>query len=157
MNSTMTLTESGLYIISDSYFVDFPSIRHMDNKHESRPYYYAVKDESSLFWMVPISHKVDKYADKLRRDEQRHQRSVFCYIAKLKGEDRAFLTGNVIPVSDKYIKRPFSVNRVPYVLKNQKDASEIRYRVMRYIALVKAGKLTPAVDILHIAEQLRNA
>lgn len=156
MNSAMPLTESGLYIISDSYFVDFPSIRHMDNKHESRPYYYAVKDGSGLFWMVPISHKVEKYADKIRRDEARHRKSVFCYIAKLKGSDRAFLTGNVIPVSAKYIKRPFSVNRVPYVLKNQEDAAEIRYRVMRYIALVKAGKLTPAVDILRIAERLKN-
>ena len=81
----------------------------MDNKHESRPYYYAVKDGSGLFWMVPISHKVEKYADKIRRDETRHQKSVFCYIAKLKGKDSAFLTGNVIPVSAKYIKRPFSV------------------------------------------------
>lgn len=156
MDTTMTFAESGLYIISNSYFLDFPSIRHMDNKHESRPYYYAVKDDGGLFWMVPISHKVEKYADKIRRDEQRHQRSIFCYIAKLKGEDRAFLTGNVIPVSSKYIKRPFSVNHVPYVLKNQADAAEIRYRVMRYIALVKEGKLTPVVDILRIAEQLKN-
>ena len=144
----MTLEEAGLYI------TDFPSIRHMDNKHERRPYYYAVKDGDGCFWMVPISHMVEKYQAKIQKDAALHGKSVFCYMAKLKGENRAFLTGNVIPVSERYVKKPFLVDRKPFVIEDQKDIKEIRWRVKRYLALVKAGKLKPVVDIMEIASRL---
>ncbi len=146
--------ECGLYIIKDEYFTDFPDIRHMDNKHEKRPYYFAVKGQNGIFWMVPISHMVEKYRAKMQRDESNHRKSVLCYISKLKGEERAFLTGNVIPVSEDYIRRPFTVAGTPFIIENQSDIREISSRVKRYLTLVRLGKLTPAVDILHIEQQL---
>ena len=148
------IKECGLYIIKDDYFTDFPSVCHMDNKHEKRPYYFAVKGENGIFWMVPISHMVEKYRDKMQRDETNHKKSVFCYISKLKGEDRAFLTGNVIPVSEAYIKRSFTVAGNPFVIEDQADIREISTRVKRYLTLVRLGKLTPAIDILHIEQRL---
>lgn len=50
----------GLYIISDQYFLDFPNERYMDNKKESRPHYYAIRDNDGIFWMIPLSSKVEK-------------------------------------------------------------------------------------------------
>lgn len=148
------IEECGLYIIKDEYFRAFPSIRHMDNKHENRPYYCAIKDENGCIWMVPISHIVEKYNAKIKKDEEIHGNSVFAYVAKLKGENRAFLTGNVIPVSEQHVKKAFEVNGKPFVIEDRNDIKEIRWRVKRYLALVKTGKLKPAVDILSIAEQL---
>ncbi len=148
------IKECGLYIIKDEYFTAFPNVRHMDNKHEKRPYYFAVKGQNGIFWMVPISHMVEKYRAKMQRDEANHRKSVLCYISKLKGEDRAFLTGNVIPVSEQYIRRPFTVASNPFVIEDQTDIREISSRVKRYLVLVRQGKLTPAVDILRIEHQL---
>lgn len=146
----------GLCIIEDCYFSDFPSIRHMDNKHESRPYYLAVQGSDKIIWMVPISHQVEKYKGKIARDEQRHGHSIFCCVGKIKGEERAFLTGNVIPVTEAYIKRPFTVNGVPYIIQDKELIKQIQYNVGRYIALVRQGRLSPAVDIIGIERVLLN-
>lgn len=153
MENAGEIQECGLYIIKDKYFLDFPSTCHMDNKHEKRPYYFAIKDKNNIFWMVPISHKVEKYRDKEQRTLEAHKTNIYSYITKLKGDYRAFLTGNVIPVTKGYI-RPFTVKGTAFVIEDKTDIKEIRSRVQRYIALVRGGKLTPAVDILDIEKEL---
>lgn len=62
----------GLYIISDQYFLDFPNERYMDNKKESRPHYYAIRDNDGIFWMIPLSSKVEKYRVKIEKTEKVH-------------------------------------------------------------------------------------
>ena len=152
----MDVQQNGLCIIRDQYFLDFPSTRHMDNKHERRPYYLAVKEENGIIWVVPISHKVDKYREKMARDSLKHGDSVFCHIGKIKGEERAFLTGNVIPVSKEYIKNPFTIQGIPYVVQDKRDIREIQTKTRKYLALVRIGKLRPCVDILGIEQALLN-
>lgn len=152
----MPVERFGLCIISDKYFQDFPNIRHMSNKHEGRPYYLAVKAANGIVWVVPISSKVEKYQQKIRADEERHGESVFQYIAKVKGEDRAFLIGNVIPVTAEYIKKPFTVGGVPFMIENREDRKQIQSKVSRYLSLVRNKKLHPAVDILGIERKLIN-
>lgn len=61
----------GLYIIKDKYFVDFPNDKHMQNKGENRPHYYAIKDGDGLYWMIPISSKVDKFRAKIEDVERK--------------------------------------------------------------------------------------
>ena len=58
----------GLYIISDQYFLDFPNERYMDNKKESRPHYYAIRDNDGIFWMIPLSSKVEKCRVKIEKN-----------------------------------------------------------------------------------------
>ncbi|MCD8367262.1 MAG: hypothetical protein LUC48_04465 [Clostridiales bacterium] len=145
-----SIRECGLYILSDQYFLDFPSDRHMWNKQERRPYFFAVKGSNGIYWLVPLSSQVEKYRKKM----QKHQKSVYCHIAKVKGEEKAFLTGNVIPVTEEYIIRPFTVNAHPYIVKNQADTRQIISKVRRYLVLVREEKLTPVVDILQIEQEL---
>lgn len=154
MNGKQGVNECGIFIIDDRYFLDFPSDRHMDNKNGSRPYYFAVQGKDDIFWMVPISHQVEKYKRKIKANEDRYGESIFCFIANLKGEERAFLTGNVIPVTKDYI-RPFTVKGIPLVIKNQKDTQKIRSKVSKYLALTRQGKMRPAVDILSIEKKLK--
>lgn len=152
----MNVSTYGLCIVSDQYFKDFPNIRHMSNKHESRPYYVAIRANNGIIWLVPLSTQVGKYRAKIFEDEKKYGESIFHYIARVKGQDNAFLIGNTIPVTEKYIKKAFTLNNVPFVIQDKADKKVIQHKLSRYLALVRCGKLKPAVDILDIERVLLN-
>ena len=148
------ISDYGFYIVKDNYFKDFPNPQHMDNKNETRPYYLAIRSGNGILWLIPISHQVTKYQSKIRKYETDNKKCIFYYIAKFAGEDRAFLIGNAIPVSYKYIKKPFTIKNVPYILQSAADRKEILSRLKKYLSLVRQKKLNPAVDILSIEAAL---
>lgn len=152
----MKVSAYGLCIVSDRYFSDFPSIRHMSNKHENRPYYLAIQGADGIIWLIPLSSQVEKYGAKIKADEEKHGDSIFHYITRIKGQDSAFLIGNAIPVTEDYIVKPFTVRGVPFVVEDKKDIKKIQSKLNRYLALVRYGKLKPAVDILSIERILLN-
>lgn len=151
----MNVSLYGLCIISDTYFEDYPSIRHMSNKHEKRPYYLAVKQDDGIVWVVPISSQAEKYKAKIEADEKKYGTCIFYHVTRLKGKENAFLVGNVIPVTECYIKKPFTVNGSPFVVQDKNDIKIIKSKLSRYLALVRNGKLKPAVDILDIECSLK--
>ena len=56
------MVEGGFYIIKDDFFelVDEPFLR--ANKQGKRPHYYCFRDaKAQVYWMIPLSSKVDKY------------------------------------------------------------------------------------------------
>lgn len=128
----------------------------MSNKHESRPYYLAVGEENGVVWVVPLSSRVEKYQAKIRADEEKHGDCIFYYVATVKGKQSAFLIGNVIPVTEQYIKKPFTIKGVPFVIEDKKDIRKIQSKVKRYLTMVRYGKMRPAVDILKIERILLN-
>lgn len=146
----------GLCVINDKYFEDFPSIRHMSNKHEARPYYLAVREENGIIWVIPLSSRVDKYRAKIAADEEKHRDSIFYYISRIKGSESVFLIGNVIPVTADYVKKPFTVSGKPFVIENSSDIKKIKSKLSRYLTMVRRGMLHPAVDILSIERALKN-
>lgn len=150
----MDFKNCGLYLVSDQYFSDYPNIRHMSKKHEGRPYYLAVKGDNGILWLIPLSTKVEKYSAKIAADEKKYGECLFYYIAKVKGRDNAFLIGNVIPASEQYIKKPFTVLGKPFVIEDKKDIKKIRSKLSRYLTLVRRGMMKPAVDILEIERKL---
>lgn len=151
----------GLCVLSDRYFEQFKMFchnRNMDNKSEKRPYYLAVRGDD-IMWLVPLSSKVDKYTLAIERYEQKHGKGncIFYYIAKIKRKDSVFLIGDVIPVTEEYIKKPFTVGGKPFVIENTHIIKQIKSRLSRYLTLVRAGKLSPAVDILGIEKELKGS
>lgn len=152
----MKVETNGLCIISDEYFADFPSVRHMSNKHESRPYYLAVAEENGIVWTVPLSSQVEKYRAKIRADEEKHGECIFYYVTRVKGRQSAFLIGNVIPVTEKYIKKPFTIQGIPFVIEDKRDIRKIQSKLKRYLTMVRYGKMRPAVNVLEIERVLIN-
>lgn len=146
----------GFYKIKDSYFRDFPSGRHMDNKSENRPYYLAIQGKDKIIWMVPISSKVDKYKAKISFDKRRFGDCITCCIIRYMSEERAVLIGNMIPVTEDYIKGEFTILKRHYVVQDELTIKEIKKRCSRYLSLVRNGKLRPYVDILSIENALIN-
>lgn len=152
----MQLVPYGFYKIKDSYFVDFPSDRHMQNKAEKRPYYLAIKGKDGIIWMLPISSKVDKYKAKIASDEKRFGECLTCHIITYMQEERAVLIGNMIPVSEEYIKGEFTIREKHYVVQDKSSIKAIQKRCSRYLSFVRRGILRPYVDILSIEQNLLN-
>lgn len=148
---------SGLYIISDQYFADFPNDRYMQNKGEARPHYYAIRGNDGIFWMIPLSTKVEKYREKISKTEAAHGTGscfMFC-IAQIHGQDRAILVCDMFPVSEKYILRPYTIGGVPYVVQNKVIKKRIRTKAMRYLSLVNRGILKSPLNILETKKKLQ--
>ncbi len=150
----MNVVENGLYKVSDSYFSDFADPKHLYNKQQNRPYFLALKGNNGVYWLIPLSSKVEKYRAKIQADEKKHGESVFNHIGKVKNEERAFLIGNVIPVTEEYIVGPFTIGGTPYVVANETEIKAIRSKLRRYLSLVRNKKLYPTVDILGIERKL---
>lgn len=56
------MVERGFYIIKDKFFEDMNEPYLKGNKEANRPHYYCFKEENTgLFWMIPLSSRIDKY------------------------------------------------------------------------------------------------
>lgn len=152
----MEFVQFGLYKVKDQYFTDFPSNRHMLNKHESRPYYLSVKENNGIIWLIPISSKVEKYREKISADEKKYGECLRYHIFRFMKESRAALIGNMIPVTEEYIKGEFTISNRHYIVRDEESIKAIKKRSARYLSLVRAGKLRPYVDILEIERKLCN-
>lgn len=146
----------GLYILSDDYFERYGQSEMMSNKYENCPYYLAIEGANGIIWLVPLSSKVEKYRLSIAADEKKYGKGkcIFHYIARVKGKDSAFLIGDAIPVIEKYLLRPFTVNGSPFVVEDEKDIKAIQSKLSRYLALVRNGRLKPYADILDIEKSL---
>lgn len=147
---------SGLYIISDKFFIDYPNDKYMDNKSEARPHYYALQDNDGVFWMIPLSSKVEKYRAKIADTEAAHGKGscfMFC-IVPIHGKDRAVLVCDMFPVSSEYILRPYEISGSPYVIRNKNIQKTIRTKAMRYLSMVKRGVLQSPLNILDTKNKL---
>lgn len=150
----MGIIKNGLYCVSESYFDDFKCEWFCDNKGENRPYYITFIDKDNISWLIPLSTRVDKYKAKILADEEKYGMCLFYYIGKIMGKENAFLIGDMFPVTDKYIKKPYTFSGVHYVVQNKITLKEIQKRSARYLTLVKQKKLIPKVDIMGIKEKL---
>lgn len=147
----------GLYTIKDEYFYKFdPAHVMMDNKKQCRPYYCGVRADTGILWLIPLSSKVEKYSAAIERQEKKHGKGncIYYYIAKLKGRKNAFLIGNAIPCTERYILKPFTLGGVPFIIKDQQDIKALKNRLSRFIALVRTGVIHPNADILSIEQAL---
>lgn len=154
----MKVQKFGLCIVSDKYFRDFPHPRHMDNKSESRPHYLAMEATNGIIWLIPLSSQVEKYREKITRGEEKYGKGnhIFHYITRLRGQEKVFLIGNAIPVTDQYIIRPFTISKVPFVIGDEKDRKALQSKLSQYLAMVRGGRFRSEVDILSIENQLLN-
>ena len=146
----------GLCILSDSYFERFPYSELMQNKYEARPYFLAVRNSNGIVWLIPLSSQVEKYRKAIEKTEAKRGSGncIYQYICRVKGKDSVFLIGDAIPVTDKYILRPFTVKGIAYVMEDQADIKAIKSKLGKFLALVRQGKLKPMVDILQIEREL---
>lgn len=146
------------YVIDDSFFQRFPDPYLKGNKDENRPHYYCFQDEhTGLYWIIPLSSKVDKFKSVIKSKLSQNKPCDILYVCKL-GTDKesAFLIQDMFPITEKYIKRPYTINSKPLILMNEKDRKIIEQKAKRILNLINNGiKFTPfQVDVLKIKASL---
>lgn len=100
-----------LYFVKDSFYKKFPDCGLLENKEmvngkpHGRPCCYLFKfEDDEIYWMIPISSKVDKYKNEYQRSMAKYNKCdniSFCYVL---GEERAILPQNLFPVTEEYIE-----------------------------------------------------
>ena len=150
------LIVGGLYSVKDQYFQDFGRGYWVDNKNEKRPYYYLIEDTDGVHWVIPMSSQINNYKRKISQIEQKRGAGncLYYHTGKIASIERVFLIGDMFPISQDYIKAPFTISAVHYIVRDKKLKREIRTKAMRYLKLVEQGVMKSRNDIMGIKQAL---
>ena len=78
----------------------------IDGKQHNRPCCYLFKfsnDDSDIYWMIPISSKVDKYKLQYQKSIDKYGICDNISFGYVLGEECAFLPQNLFPITERYI------------------------------------------------------
>lgn len=130
------INQNTFYILKNDYFQKYDPKKHMmnNNSGNGRPFYLSIKSKKNeeIFWMIPISSKVQKYK-KIYDAKIKTNKSVdILHFCDVSGVRKAILIQNMIPVSAKYIERAYTVSNVPLQLdgKNAKLIAKKANKIM---------------------------
>lgn len=150
------------YFLSDAYYQDVPSEGLMQNKEpvngvpHGRPCFYAFFDEATrLFWLIPISSRVEKFDAIYQKKVQRYGKCDTILFGEVLGRKKAFLLQNMCPVTENYISGEYIDARTS--LPVRVDAAleaELSKRVRKLLALQRKGARLVFPDIAEIEKQL---
>lgn len=96
------------YFLHDNYFIDFPdpdlqkNKKTVDGKPHGRPCFFAFMDTiKQIYWMVPISSRVEKYQELYQKKIVKYRKSDTLVIGEVMRSKTAFLIKNMCPVIPK--------------------------------------------------------
>ncbi len=133
------IIQNAFYIIDDSFFIRFKNCGLKFNKDEHRPHYYCVKDkDNGLYWVIPLSTRVNKYKEKIKKYEDENKRCDKLHIIKLDdGRESVFLIQDIFPVTEKYIIRPYTINKNHLKLTSEAQIKIIHKKATKIIGMIK--------------------
>ena len=150
------MTLNGLYIVKDEYFQRFPNSHWVDNKSETRPFYYAIKDRRGLYWMIPLTTQVERTKAKIARDELKHGAGncIYYHVGLIAGRERGFNIGNMFPVTENYILREWTIGGTPYIVRDSNVIAAVSSKAEKFLSMVRRGAVHPQVDIMAVMRAL---
>lgn len=148
----------GFYVIKEEFFERFDDPYLKGNKDENRPHYYCFKDDTDgLYWVIPMSSRTEKYKAVIRHKQALHKPCDILHVCKLSNDkENAFLIQDMFPVTDEYIKRPYTFADNPLFLVNESNRAAINAKALRILNLISRGvqfnKFQP--DVMKIKKEL---
>ena len=124
----------------------------INGKPHGRPCYYAFKEtDLNIYWMVPISSKIEKYQVEYKKSIDKYRLCDGICFGYILGEKKAFLVQNMFPVTDKYITNIYidKNSSIPVSIP-PKLQSELNAKVRKALRLYRKGTkiiLTMVLDI----------
>ncbi|MFV0479878.1 MAG: type III toxin-antitoxin system CptIN family toxin [Anaerorhabdus sp.] len=103
------------FFIREEFFIKYDldgSLMKNKGNGNKRPCFYAFQDKnnSDIYWCVPISSRVEKYESivqhKILRQKQKGNKNPKCNtirFSEVLGQKRAFLIQNMFPITSRYI------------------------------------------------------
>ena len=143
-----------LYFVKDEFYERFNGCGLLENKEiidgkqHNRPCCYLFKfsnDDSDIYWMIPVSSKVDKYGicDNIS----------FGYVL---GEECAFLPQNLFPITEKYINNIYIDKNTSQPITIPADLmAELNRKARKKIRYNQHGKTLGLTNILKIYDELK--
>ena len=116
------------------------------NKEQNRPHYYCFEDsENGIYWMIPLSSRVDKYQRIIDKRLAAGKPCDTLYIVELDNNRKnVFLIQDIFPITADYVEREYTIAGNPMMLTSEHVAREIEKRARRVVGLLKRGiKFTP--------------
>lgn len=148
------------YFLNPKYFEDYPNSKLMSNRAEfdmqehKRPCFYAFTEDGQIFWLVPISSKVDKFEKVYQEKVKRYGKCDtidFCYIL---GRKKAALIQNMCPVTKEYILNEYLDPHDNPVQLCDKTRKRIISKAKKVLILQRKGIDLIFGDVLKIEKQL---
>lgn len=105
------MKKTGFYIIKDKFFEDMPDPYLKGNKAGNRLHYYCFEDSSTgIYWMIPLSSRIDKYRRIMEKKEKTGKPCDILYIVKLDdSRESVFLIQDMFPITEEYIEREYTI------------------------------------------------
>ena len=151
------MKKNGFYIIKDEFFRDFPDPYLRGNKKENRPHYYCIEDKNGIYWMIPMSTRVEKYKKIIEAKEKNNKKCDVLHILKLSnGKNNVFLIGDMFPVTENYIEREYTIKNNHLMLYNESEIILIEKKAKKVREMIKHGvKFTKTQpNVMKIFEKL---
>jgi len=150
----MDLKQGNLYFLTDCFFINVndPYLK-IDYEQTQRPHYFAYKEiETSLYWFVPCSSRVDKYKDIIQKRREQNKSSYGLKIVKIQGNETALLFQDMFPAIRKYIQAPYIRGGQVVRIADPKIIDDLEKNAKTVITLLRRGtRFTPTQpDVLKI-------
>lgn len=155
------MIEGGFYIIKEEFFnlVDEPFLR--ANKQGNRPHYYCFKDDKALvYWMIPLSSKVEKYKHIVEKRMKKHKSCDTIHIIKTDNDKwNVLLIADMFPITEQYIERKYAIASNHLRVTSEHEMREISRKSKKVLGMLKQGvKFSPTqCDIAKIKKVLNKS
>lgn len=151
------------YFIQDAFFEEFESQSLMSNKEmtdgneHNRPSYFAFQDKkTSLYWLIPISSKIEKYHKLYKEKTSDGKICDTIVFGKVLGFEKAFLIQNMCPITSNYILNEYLDKNNKAVMVDKKLEQELISKARKVLALHKKGLKLLFADISFMEKKLLN-
>lgn len=142
------------YFLKPEYAQQFADSKFMTNSEHNRPYFCAFTENNRIFWLVPISSKVDKfesiYATKIKR-YGKCDTIDFCHIL---GRKKAALIQNMCPVTQEFVLNEYHDPHGKPVQLCEKVRKRITHKSKKVLALQRKGIDLLFGDVLNTEKKL---
>lgn len=153
-----------LYFVKDEFYQRFVGCGLLENreivdgKMHGRPCCYLFKydnDNGSIFWMIPISSKIEKYKREYEKSIKKYNQCDNISFGFVLGEERAFLPQNLFPITENYIDNVYIDKNTNNPIEIPKNLiSELNKKARKKIRYNLQGKEFGLTDIMKIYNEL---
>lgn len=109
------------------------------NKAGNRPHYYCFEDsDTGIFWMIPLSSRIDKYKKIVENKEKAGKPCDIIHIVKLDdSRESAFLIQDMFSITEKYIEREYTIAGNHLMLTSEHVARTIEQKAKKVLKMLK--------------------
>ncbi len=153
----MEINIGSLYFVCDEFFKKVNDLFLKINYDTSgRPHYFAFKDvNTSLYWLVPCSSKVEKFENIIKQKQQMRKPTDTIKIVVIQDKKSVLLFQDMFPILEKYIQKQYIRGGQPMLIADPKVVIELEKSAKKIITLLRRDiKFTPTQPDIKRIEKL---